>query len=67
MSKNSSELVTLTLTFVFLHKMYAKCRQVDRALTTTTIFISQNDIKPEKATAHQSWLFTVETQVKHKH
>jgi len=27
-----------------------------RILTTTTIFISQNGRKPERATAHQSWL-----------
>jgi len=35
---------------------------------TTTIFICQNGRKPERATAHQSWLLlTKETQIKHKH
>ena len=35
--------------------------------TTTTIFIRQNVQKPERATAHHSWLLTKETQIKHKH
>jgi len=33
--------------------------------TTTTIFISQNCQKQERETAHQSWLVTKESQIKH--
>jgi len=34
--------------------------------TTITIFIRQIGRKPERATAHQSWLLTKETQIEHK-
>jgi len=30
-------------------------------------FICQNGRKPERETAHKSWLLTQETRIKHKH
>jgi len=45
---------------------YSSQRCADSFTTTTTIFICQNGRKPERATAHQSWLLTKETQIKHK-